>query len=580
MKRHLLTSALGLTLALAASAQQVLPYQDPALSPAERANDLLGRLTLEQKVKLMQNDSPAIPELGIHNFNWWSEALHGAARSGTATVFPQAIGMAASFDDELLADVFDIASTEQRIKYIQARRKDDVKRYAGTAVWTPNINIFRDPRWGRGQETYGEDPYLTMRMGYAAVQGLQGQTPAARRQFDALRAAHPEASAAYRHDKLHACLKHYAVHSGPEYERHKFDARDISLRDLAETYLYAFERLVRTTDVKEVMCAYNAFEGKPCCGSDQLLTQILRREWGYKNLVVSDCSAIRDFYNGPKTHNLFPGDAAQSSANAVLSGTDLECGSSYGALPEAVHRGAISEADLDVSVRRILTARFEMGDMDDLDAVAWNHIPESELATPASAAVAYRMALESMVLLQNRDGVLPLATGRGKTYAVVGPNASDSLTLWGNYCGTPRRTVTVLDGIRALLGPDDRLIYRRASEWVAREVFESRYGQLSTPEGPGFDVAYWNNSRRRGPQDLALPALHRRRHRLRPGRRARGLLGPLHVHLPRRARRVGHDRHVRLRRGAGHRGGRHAGQVQDRPRRAPLPEGLQDRAWP
>ena len=469
------------------SAQALLPYQNPDLSAEERAKDLLSRLTLEQKVKLMMNDSPEIPELGIHEFNWWSEALHGAARSGLATVFPQAIGMAASWDDALVEQVFDIAGTEQRIKYIEARKNGRVKRYSGLAVWTPNINIFRDPRWGRGQETYGEDPYLTTRMGYSVVRGLQGE------------ASHPHIDLHSPYDKLHACLKHYAIHSGPEYERHVFNATDISNRDLMETYLYAFERLVKTTDVHEVMCAYNAWNGQPCCGNDNLLNQILRKEWGYKGLIVSDCGAIRDFYDGrPGFHNTHK-DAAEASANAVLSGTDINCGGSYKHLPEAVKRGAIREEDIDVSVLRLLRDRFSMGDMDDLDRDPWNSIPASELNSDYNQQVALQMARECMTLLQNKDNTLPLSaqshdlkTSKPLRVAVLGPNANDSITMFGNYNGQPASSITVLDAIRRKLGAEN-VYYQKVSEWVAREEFESLYSQLTSNGRQGMSVRYWNN---------------------------------------------------------------------------------------
>lgn len=503
MSRHTLSSlalAAVLTSFGSAEAQSLMPYQNPDLTAEERADDLLQRLTLEQKAMLMQNESAAIPELGIQAYNWWSEALHGAARSGVATVFPQAIGMAASFDPDLLEEVMDIASTEQRIKYVQARREGFVKRYSGLTVWTPNINIFRDPRWGRGQETYGEDPFLTRKMGRAAVLGLQGDPnskvyeKAGRGQWR-------------KYDKLHACLKHYAVHSGPESERHFFNAADISQRDLAETYLYAFEHLVKYTDVHEVMCAYNAYEGQPCCGSDQLLTRILRDEWGYQGLVVSDCGAIRDFYApNYRNHQTFPGDAALSSANAVLSGTDVECGNAYRALPEAVERGAISEADIDVSVRRLLIDRFRLGEMDADSIVSWNHINEHNLASQQSAQVALKMARESMVLLKNDKYLLPL---HNKRIALVGANAADSLVLWGNYYGQPRRSISVLDALRERLG-EENVIYRRGSNLVTSEVFESAFDHCRGLNGErGFSVCYWNNKQQEGlpavVQDLTSP---------------------------------------------------------------------------
>lgn len=482
MKKMLLT-AVGAALSLFATAQ-ILPYKNPNLSFEERTEDLLSRLTLEQKITLMIDNNNPIPELGLQRYNWWNEALHGAARSGVATVFPQAISMAASFDDVLLQKVFDIASTEQRIKYIEARAKKNVARYKGLTLWTPNINIFRDPRWGRGQETYGEDPYLTSRMGRAVVLGLQGDQDA-------------------KYDKAHACLKHYAVHSGPESDRHEFDAKDISLRDMAETYLYAFEQIVKTTDVQEVMCAYNAYEGDPCCGSDNLLTQILRNEWGYKGLIVSDCGAINDFWRESKSHqsHFSPemkaanADAGLASANAVMAGTDIECGSSYLSLKSAVERGAITEKDLDVSVRRLLLARFRLGEMEEDDSlVSWNHIDVNSLASDESDAVALEMARETMTLLQNNNNTLPLKRDakKGKTYAVVGPNANDSIVLWGNYNGTSRGSVTVLEGIKSKLGPKDKLIYVPGSELVDRTRLESRFNDCSSASGKGFTAELWN----------------------------------------------------------------------------------------
>jgi len=483
-----------------AEAQELLPYQNTELSAEERAEDLVSRLSLEQKVTLMQNDSKAIPEYGIQTYNWWNEALHGAARSGLATVFPQAIGMAASFDPDLVRQVFEVASLEQRIKYIQARKKGLVKRYSGLTVWTPNINIFRDPRWGRGQETYGEDPFLTRQMGYSVVMGLQGENN--EKVYEKV----PRGTW-HKYDRLHACLKHYAVHSGPEYERHKFNAANISQRDLAETYLYAFENIIKTTDVREVMCAYNAYEGKPCCGSDQLLTQILRNEWGYKGLVVSDCGAINDFYSPRyENHQIFPGDAALSSANAVLSGTDVECGNAYRSLPEAVRRGAIREEDIDVSVRRLLIDRFRLGEMDPDSLVSWNYIPEELLANEESNKLALKIARESMVLLKNSDHVLPL---EGKKVALIGANAADSLVLWGNYYGQPRHSISVLEAMNNRLGAD-QVIYRRGSNLVGDDQFESRFAQCTGENGNrGFTVRYWNNMNREGEpavvQELTSP---------------------------------------------------------------------------
>ena len=423
---------------------QTPAYQDASLTPAERADDLIPRLTIEQKVSLMMNQSAAIPELGIKKYGWWNEALHGSARNGLATVFPQAIGMAASWDEVLLQEVFDIASTEQRIKYIeQTRETGGADQYHGLTVWTPNINIFRDPRWGRGQETYGEDPYLTFIMGRAVVNGLQGQ---------------PDEKG---YDKLHACLKHYAVHSGPESTRHYADVT-VSYRDLLETYLYAFENIVKTTDVQEIMGAYNSYDGKPCCGSDQLLEYFLREQWGYKGLVVSDCGAINDFYaKSYRSHNVFE-DGASASANAVITGTDLECGSSYRHLVEAYEQGKITEEQIDKALKRLLVARFRLGEMDPLESVSWNNIPVSKLACDEHREKALEMARETMTLLQN-DGVLPL--DKGLKVAVIGPNADERAVMWGNYEGTPRHVISVLEGISDKIGADN-VIYARGCEII------------------------------------------------------------------------------------------------------------------
>lgn len=419
--------------ALMSACQQKLPYQNTSLPPEERAADLVQRLTLEEKVSLMQNNSSAVPRLGIKPYNWWNEALHGVARNGRATVFPQAIGMGAAFNDSLLHVVFTAVSDEARAKNHIARRDSSYKIYQGLTFWTPNINIFRDPRWGRGQETYGEDPYLTSQLGMAVVRGLQG----------------PEDS---QYDKAHACAKHYAVHSGPEWNRHSFNAEDIDPRDLWETYLPAFKDLVQKTGVKEVMCAYNRFEGSPCCNSDRLLMQILRDEWGYEGLVVSDCGAIYDFFEEGRhgTHK----DKADASSAAVLSGTDLECGDAYKSLADAVRQGKIKEEDLDRSVARLLKARFELGEMD--ETTPWDTISDSVVNCRIHQVLALRMARESMTLLQNKNNLLPLKAGM--TVALVGPNANDSVMQWGNYNGFPGHTVTLLEALRKRL-PEEQLIY-------------------------------------------------------------------------------------------------------------------------
>ncbi len=462
-----LLSGIALCCTITLNAQN-LPYKDPNLSPQERAEDLVSRLTLEEKVALMQNTSPAIKHLGIKPYNWWNEALHGVARAGEATVFPQTIGMAASFDPDLLYEVFNAVSDEARAKFHDFQRKGKYGKYQCLTFWTPNINIFRDPRWGRGQETYGEDPYLTTVLGLQVIRGLQGPDTA-------------------KYDKLHACAKHFAVHSGPEWNRHSFDAKDIDLRDLNETYLPAFKAAVIDGNVKEVMCAYNRFEGKPCCGSDRLLMQILRDEWKYKHLVVSDCGAINDFYNPSKhyTH----ADSATASADAVLAGTDVECGSSYKSLINSVKKGLIEESDINVSVVRLLKARFELGEMEDEKLVSWSNIPYSVVDCDKHRKLALDMARESIVLLQNKDNILPL--NKSMKIAVMGPNANDSVMQWANYNGTPRRTITILDGIREKVGD---VTYVKGCDWITNTSFESKFNWLHTHDGKnGITGTYYNN---------------------------------------------------------------------------------------
>ena len=443
---------------------QQLPYQNTKLTAEERAKDLLPRLTLAEKAALMQNNSPAIPRLGIKAYEWWNEALHGVGRTGLATVFPQAIGMAASFNDALLFDVFTAVSDEARAKSNKYSEQGGLKRYQGLTYWTPNVNIFRDPRWGRGQETYGEDPYLTSRLGVAVVKGLQGPDDA-------------------EYDKLHACAKHFAVHSGPEWNRHSYNAENISPRDLWETYLPAFKDLVQKADVKEVMCAYNRYEGEPCCGSNRLLTQILRDEWNFKGLVVSDCWAISDFYR-QNAHATQP-DAAHASAHAVQNGTDLECGSDFATIPDAVNKGLIDEKRVDVSLFRLLKARFELGEMN--EKPVWD-IPYSVVNSAQHQALALRMTEESLVLLQNKNNILPL--NKHMKIAVMGPNANDSVMQWGNYNGFPGRTVTVLDALRQRFGND--IIYDFGCDRTAETTISSLFHECSIDGKKGFTAKYWN----------------------------------------------------------------------------------------
>ena len=455
-------------------------FRDSSLPSEQRAELLLQELTLEEKISLMMDVSKPVERLGIKPYNWWNEALHGVARAGLATVFPQSIGMAASFNDSLVYEVFTAVSDEARAKNAYYASKGSYERYQGLTMWTPNVNIYRDPRWGRGIETYGEDPYLTTRMGVNVVKGLQGVSDG-------------------KYDKLHACAKHFAVHSGPEWNRHSFDVEDLPLRDLYETYLPAFKALVQDANVKEVMCAYNRFEGEPCCGNKRLLTQILREEWGFDGIILSDCWAINDFFEekGHKTHK----DSASAASAAVLSGTDLECGATYQSLLKGVQNGLIDESAIDKSVKRVLKARFELGEMDDPSKVSWTKIPFSVVASAAHDSLALKMARESMTLLLNKQNVLPLKRGN-LTVAVMGPNAKDSVMMWGNYNGVPAHTVTVLDGIRAALGKGDKLIYEQGCPCIGDDLLESVFSECKSEGRPGFSARYWNNVNHEGKVDV------------------------------------------------------------------------------
>ncbi len=428
-------------------------YLDPDLAFEARAADLVSRLTVEEKVSQLMNDAPAIPRLGIPAYEWWNECLHGVARAGAATVFPQAIGMAASFDKALMRKVATAISDEARAKHHEFARRGQRARYQGLTFWSPNINIFRDPRWGRGQETYGEDPYLTARMGVEFVKGLQGDDP--------------------RYLKVVATAKHYAVHSGPEKERHVFDARP-SESDLYETYLPAFQALVQEGHVASVMGAYNRVNGESASASQRLLQDILRRDWGFDGYVVSDCGAIDDIH---KTHKIVatPADAA---ALGVTRGCDLECGSVYKSLKTAVDKGLIAERDIDVAVKRLMLARLRLGLFDPPEKVRYAQIPYSVNQSAEHDRLARRMAQESVVLLKN-DGLLPLA--REKKVAVIGPNADEVMTLLGNYYGTPAKPVTVLAGIRDAVAPAP-VLYARGADLVE--------GRQDPRAIPAIDAAY------------------------------------------------------------------------------------------
>ncbi|QEC46068.1 glycoside hydrolase family 3 protein [Pseudobacter ginsenosidimutans] len=453
------------------------PWQNSHLRSEERAKDLISGLTLEEKVSLLFDQSPAIPRLGIKKFNWWSEALHGLANNDNVTVFPEPIGMAASFNDSLAYEVFNATSDEVRAKYHEAiRNGKENRRFLSLSVWTPNINIFRDPRWGRGQETYGEDPYLTSRMGIAVVKGLQGPADA-------------------RYRKLLACAKHFAVHSGPEWSRHTLNLFQVKPRDLHETYLPAFKSLVMDADVRQVMCAYQRLDDEPCCGNNRLLQTILRQDWGFKHIVVSDCGAITDFYTSHKVSS----DATHAAAKGVLAGTDVECvweGYAYKNLPDAVSRGLINEEEIDKSLLRVLTGRFELGDMDQDDLVPWAGIPMSVVNNPQHREIALQMARESMTLLQNKNEALPLQRS-AKKIAVIGPNADNDPMLWGNYNGKPVRTINILDGIRSKM-PGNSVLYDKACDLVENKVTQSFFTHCSLTDKKGFKATYWNNRNMEG----------------------------------------------------------------------------------
>ena len=423
----LLTLAIMASTVLASHAQTTkpLPYLDPSLPKEQRAADLVGRMTLAEKISEMSNSSAAIPRLGVPAYDWWNEGLHGVARSGYATMFPQAIGMAATWDAPLIKQIGDVISTEARAKNNEALRHDIHSIYFGLTFWSPNINIFRDPRWGRGQETYGEDPFLTATLGENFVEGLQGTNP--------------------DYFKVIATPKHFAVHSGPESERHRFDVTP-SPHDLWETYLPAFRATIVDAHAYSIMCAYNAIYGQPACGSDLLMQTILRGYWNFQGFVTSDCGAVDDFYTNT-AHHTSP-DKAHGDADALHHGTDTECGRSYvTALGEAVKDRLISEADIDVSLRRLFLARMKLGLFDPPSMVPYTSIPFSEVNSPAHAALALEASEKAMVLLKN-DGILPLAPAKYKTIAVVGPNAASLSALEGNYNAVPKNPQMPVDALR------------------------------------------------------------------------------------------------------------------------------------
>ena len=455
---------------------QQLPYQNPNLTSEQRAKDLISRLSLTEKATLMCDISDAIPRMGIKKFNWWSEALHGLAQSNDVTVLPEPIGMAATFDDKLVYKVFNAVSDEFRAKYNDAQRKGRENRmYLSLSVWTPNVNIFRDPRWGRGQETYGEDPYLTSCMGISVVNGLQGPSDS-------------------KYKKLLACAKHFAVHSGPEWSRHTLNLNNVNPRDLWETYLPAFKSLVQQAGVREVMCAYQRLDDEPCCGSNRLLQKILRDDWGFKYLVVSDCGAIADFYTNHKVSS----DETHAAAKGVLAGTDVECGFGYAfsKLPQSIEKGLVSEDEINKHLYRVLVGRFDLGEMDNDSLVSWSKIPMSVVNSEEHQKLALRMAQESITLLQNKGDVLPLSKSE-KQIAIIGPNADDKPLMWGNYNGTPSNTITVLDGIKSMFS-SDKIFYDKGCDLTEDMITESLIGKCSFDGKEGIKATYWNNKEFKG----------------------------------------------------------------------------------
>ena len=485
MKKTLLIAAAAWLLAIDGTAQTKYPFQDTSLSRRERVENLISLLTPEEKVGLMMNKSVSIDRLGIPSYNWWSEACHGVRQDGY-TVYPQPIGLAAAFSGKLVYDVFSQVSDEARANWNRTDHNDSklfnvpmgVTYYPGNpelTFWCPNVNIFRDPRWGRGQETCGEDPYLNAVLGVQTVLGMQGNDP--------------------NYFKTHACAKHYAVHSGPEPLRHSYDAR-VNPRDLWETYLPAFKALVKKGNVREVMCAYNRFEGVPCCTSDRLLINILRDKWDYDGIVLTDCDAINNFYNKGQheTHK----DPLSASVDAVLNGTDLECGKVFMVLTEALQKGLINEATLDGHLRKTLTGRFELGMFDPADKLPWANLGADVISSEKNNELATQAARESMVLLENK-GVLPLSKSI-KTLAVVGPNADDVELLNGNYGGTPTdaHKHSLLEGIKAAV-PGAKIIYNKACE--LNDEFTTVHHLQDFNDGKGVKVEFWNNKELQGNPD-------------------------------------------------------------------------------
>ena len=456
-------------------ASKILPFQNTELSTEQRVNDLVGRMTLDEKIGQMMHAAPAIERLGMPEYNWWNECLHGVARAGLATVFPQAIGLGATWDQDLMFRVSSAISDEARAKYQDFSRKGKRYIYQGLTFWSPNINIFRDPRWGRGQETYGEDPFLTGKLAVQFIKGLQGDDP--------------------KYFKVIATVKHFAVHSGPEPERHAFDAKT-SERDFRETYLPQFEMGIKEGGAYSVMCAYNRYEEEACCGSSHMLTEILRNEWGFGGYVVSDCGAIGDIYQ----HHKIVQTPEEAAAIAVKSGCDLECATTYTHLKEAVERNLITEKEIDIALKRLMTARFRLGMFDAPEMVKYTKIPYSNVDSKEHKELALEAARKSIVMLKNNDNLLPLKKKIG-TLAVIGPNADDSFMLLGNYNGTPSDPVTPLRGLREKLAGTTKVLYAQGCEVVeGMPTFEIVPSTALFHRGneSGLYVEYYNNRERRG----------------------------------------------------------------------------------
>ncbi len=461
---------LGADFSLHAQNPETPPYLDPSVPLERRVDDLVGRMTLEEKISQMMDRAAAIPRLQVPEYNWWNEALHGVARAGLGTVFPQAIGFAATWDDGLVQRMATAISDEARAKHHDALRRGSHDRYFGLTIWSPNINLFRDPRWGRGQETYGEDPYLTGHLAVDFVRGLQGDDP--------------------KYLKTVSTVKHYAVHSGPEPERHTFDAV-VDERSLHEDYLRHFETAVGEGGAYSVMCAYNRVDGQAACNSDMLLGDVLRGRWRFPGYVVSDCGAIDDIY---QRHKLVK-TAAEAAAAAVKAGTDLECGATYRALQQAVKGGLIAEAQIDAAVKRLFTARFKLGMFDPPSMVRYAQIPMTNVDSAEHRALAMDVTRKSIVLLKNDNGVLPLRKSLG-TLAVIGPNANEWRMLLGNYNGIPSDPVTPLRGIREAVAPSTKVLFAVGSDLAEGfPVYDVVRGPvLVTPEGqPGLRVEYFDS---------------------------------------------------------------------------------------